>query len=88
MASKIGKDHSNDTRSRRVNGIRVCGREMEAERLKLQMGLDPSVDIEIRTLRAMWRQLLAERRRAMPAAARAFRSIHRMSGRGQGSGTP
>lgn len=44
-----------------MNQIQLISRNILCERLKMQMGLDPEVDIEPRILQAMWRQLSHER---------------------------
>jgi hypothetical protein len=44
-----------------MNRIQTLSQHIEAERLKLQMGLSADIDIDTLTLRAMWRQLCAER---------------------------
>ena len=58
-----------------MNRIQILGRKLEADRLKLQMGLDPALDIEMHRLRAMWRQLEAERQARVSKAARDFREV-------------
>ncbi len=44
-----------------MNQIQLISRNILCERLKMQMGLDPEVDIEPQILQAMWRQLSHER---------------------------
>ena len=44
-----------------MNQIQLISRKILCDRLKLQMGLDPDIDIEPRILQAMWRQLNYER---------------------------
>ena len=45
-----------------MNQIQQISRDLVSQRLKLQMGLDPQVQIEPRRLQAMWLQLQSERR--------------------------
>jgi hypothetical protein len=47
-----------------MNHIQKLSQELVSQRLKLQMGLDPQLDIEPRMLRAMWVELQQERRLA------------------------
>jgi len=47
-----------------MNRIQLLSRDIETQRLKLQMGLDPTVVIDHLTVRAMWQALNAERLRA------------------------
>ncbi len=58
-----------------MNRIPILGRKLEADRLKLQMGLDPAVDVEMHRLQAMWRQLEAECQSKLSKAARDCREI-------------
>jgi len=51
-----------------MNDIQRISRTILAERLKLQMGLDPALDIEYSALQAMSRQLQAERLRRLARA--------------------
>jgi hypothetical protein len=44
-----------------MNQIQRLSQHIEADRLKLQMGLNPDIEIDTLTLRAMWRQLCSER---------------------------
>ncbi len=44
-----------------MNQIQLISRKILCDRLKLQMGLDPDIDIEPRILQAMWLQLNYER---------------------------
>ncbi len=44
-----------------MNVIQQISRNLENRKLKLQMGLDLSTDIDTHSLRAMWRQLNLER---------------------------
>lgn len=44
-----------------MNHIQRLSQSIESDRLKLQMGLSPEIDIDTLTLRAMWRQLCLER---------------------------
>jgi len=44
-----------------MNRIQMVSGQLESERLKLLMGLDPAVDIDALTLRAMWQQVCIER---------------------------
>jgi len=43
-----------------MNRILMISAQIESDRLKLQMGLSPEVDIDTLTLRAMWNRLCAE----------------------------
>ena len=44
-----------------MNRIQLISQDIQARRLKLQMGLDPSADIEPRKVHEMWRQLVLDR---------------------------
>ena len=44
-----------------MNQVQLISRKILSDRLKLQMGLDPDVDIAPRILQDMWRQLNLER---------------------------
>ena len=44
-----------------MNRIQLLSREIETRNLKLQMGIDPAVDIDHQTVRHMWRELNHER---------------------------
>ena len=44
----------------------MISREIESNRLKLQMGLSPDVQIDTLSLRAMWSRLCAEQESARP----------------------
>ena len=44
-----------------MNHIQRLSQRIESDRLKLQMGLSPEIDIDTLTLRVMWRQLCLER---------------------------
>ncbi len=44
-----------------MNQIQLISRKILCDRLKLQMGLDPDIDIEPRILQVMWLQLNYER---------------------------
>jgi hypothetical protein len=46
-----------------MNRLQSISQAIETERLKLQMGLNPSVDIHPLTLRAMWIRLYRENKR-------------------------
>lgn len=43
-----------------MNRIQMISQQIESDRLKLQMGLSPDIDIDTLTLRAMWSRLCAE----------------------------
>lgn len=47
-----------------MNRIQMISRQIESDRLKLQMGLSPTADIDTVTLRAMWARLCADREAA------------------------
>ncbi|MDX1459957.1 MAG: hypothetical protein R3348_02780 [Xanthomonadales bacterium] len=44
-----------------MNRIQKISQDVLSQKLKLQMGLDPSVDIELPQLQDMWAQLQRER---------------------------
>jgi hypothetical protein len=44
-----------------MNRIQQISQKIESERLKLQMGLNPDIEIDTLLLRGMWRQLCRER---------------------------
>jgi hypothetical protein len=46
-----------------VNAIQAMSQQIESDRLKLQMGLSPEIDIDTLTLRAMWQRLCRENAR-------------------------
>jgi hypothetical protein len=52
-----------------MNRIQMISQEIESDRLKLQMGLSPDMEIDTLTLRAMWARLCAERDSANRARA-------------------
>lgn len=43
-----------------MNAIQKISLKIESDRLKLQMGLDPGIDVDTLTLRDMWRRLCLE----------------------------
>jgi len=43
-----------------MNPMQRLSQRIESDRLKLQMGLSPDIEIDTLTLRAMWRQLCRE----------------------------
>ncbi len=43
-----------------MNAIQMISQQIESDRLKLQMGLSPTIRIDNLTLRAMWRRLCQE----------------------------
>ena len=44
-----------------MNRIQQLSQKIESDRLKLQMGLSPDIEIDTLLLRDMWRQLCRER---------------------------
>jgi len=50
-----------------MNRIQKMSQDLVCQRLKLQMGLDPQLDIEPKQLQAMWAQLQKEQRLARQA---------------------
>ena len=60
-----------------MNTIQALSRKLETDRLKLQMGLDPALDIDTFTLRAMWRQLQVERQRELSKDGTGLSAIHK-----------
>lgn len=52
-----------------MNRIQKLSEAIESGQLKLQMGLSPETELDILTLRAMWRQLCLERTGSTPAEA-------------------
>lgn len=51
-----------------MNRIQKLSQDLVCQRLKLQMGLDPRLDIDPRQLQAMWAELQRERRLARSAS--------------------
>ena len=55
-----------------MNKIQMISQQIESDRLKLQMGLSPDLDIDTLTLRAMWTRLCAERDSGENAETRSY----------------
>jgi hypothetical protein len=68
-------DSENEQRNYHMNRIQKLSLKILAERLKLQLGLDPGADVDYRTLRAMNHQLCAERLLELARAEASYLSV-------------
>ena len=55
-----------------MNKIQMISRQIESDRLKLQMGLNPDIEVDTLTLRAMWSRLCAEQAAGEQAEAGSY----------------